>query len=138
MHPARRVTFRHFLMDDAAACRHPLDIAGRDSAAVAHAIAVLHGSSEHVRDGLNPAVGVPREPRQIVLGNVITEVIEKEKRVEVGCVAESERASQAHARTFQGWLGPDESLNGSKRHCLGSSTESLSWLRALRPKLSTP
>ena len=76
MHPARRVTLRHFLMDDAAPRRHPLDVASRDSAVVTHAIAMLHGSGEHVRDGLDPPVGVPREPRQIVLGNVIAEVVE--------------------------------------------------------------
>src|SRR5437764_5388990 len=103
MHPARRITFWHLLMDDAAAGRHPLDFAGRDSSMVAHAIAVLHGPGEHIRDGLNPTVGVPRKSRQIVLGNVIAEVVEKEKGVEVGRVAESDRAAQVYARTFQGW-----------------------------------
>src|SRR6185312_15383744 len=116
MHPARRIAFRHLLMDDASPCRHPLDIARRNGAVVAHAIAVLHGSRQDVRDGLDSTVGVPREPRQIVLGNVIAEVVEKEKWVELGCVAESERAAQVHARAFERRLGPDESLNGSKGH----------------------
>ena len=110
-------------MDDAAPRRHPLDVAGRDGAAVAHAVAVLHGSGEDVRDGLDPAMRMPREARQVVLGNVIAEIVEEEKRIEVGCVAEAERAAQVHARTFQGRLGFDESLNGSKGHGLASSTK---------------
>src|SRR6476646_12116389 len=113
MHPAGRVAFRHLLMDDAAPGGHPLDVAGCDSAAVAHAITVLHSSGEHVRDGLNSTVGVPRKSRQIVFGNVVAEVVEKEEWVEIGCVAESERTAQVHARPFQGWLGLDEAFNGS-------------------------
>src|SRR6267142_194266 len=116
MHPARLVAFGHLLMDDAASRSHPLDVAGRNGAVVAHAVAVLHGPRQDVCDGLDSAVGMPREPRQIVLRNVIAEVIEKEKRVEIGCVAKSERATQVHARAFQGWLGFDKSLNGSKGH----------------------
>src|SRR6266852_3951649 len=98
MHPARRVTFRHLLMDDTPPCRHPLDVAGGDRATIAHAIAVLHGCRQDVCDGLDSAVWVPREPRQIILGNVIAEVVEEEERVEVGCVAESERAAQVYTR----------------------------------------
>ena len=34
MHAARDVSVRHFLVDNAAAGRHPLDVAGGDGAAV--------------------------------------------------------------------------------------------------------
>src|SRR5258708_2951072 len=113
MHPAREVAFRHLLMDDAAPRRHPLDVTSRDSAVVTHTIAMLDGPGEHIRDGLNSTVGVPRKSRQIVLGNVIAEVVQKEERVEVGCVAECKRGAQVHGRALEGWLGLNQSLNGS-------------------------
>ena len=92
-------------MDDAAARRHPLDVAGGDGAAVAHAVAVLDGSGEDVRDGLDPAMGMPGKARQVILRNVIAEVVEEEERIEVGGIAEAERAAQMHARAFERWLG---------------------------------
>src|SRR5580704_19070269 len=42
MHPARLVAFGHLLMNDAAACGHPLYVAGGDGAPVSHTVAVLH------------------------------------------------------------------------------------------------
>src|SRR6267378_2339871 len=113
MHPSQLVAFRHLLMNDASPGGHPLDVAGRDSTVVAHAIAVLHGSRQDVCDGLDSAVRVPRESGQIVLGNVIAEVVEKQKRVEVGCVAETEGTAQVHARAFECWLGLNEPLDGT-------------------------
>ncbi len=77
MHAAGLVAFRHLLVNDAAPRRHPLDVAGGDGAAIAHAVAMLHGSRQHVRDGLDPAVRVPREARQIVFGHVIAEVVKQ-------------------------------------------------------------
>jgi hypothetical protein len=116
MHSAVIITLRHLLVDDAAPRRHPLDITGGDGAAVAEAVAVLDASRQDVRDGLDPAVGVPWEASQVILWTVIPEVVEEEKRVEVGRVAEAERAAQVNACTFQGRLGPDEPLNRSKGH----------------------
>jgi hypothetical protein len=81
---------------------------------VPEAVAVLDGSREDVRDGLDPAVGMPWEARQVILRTVIPEVVKEEKRVELGRVAEAERAPQVNARTFQGRLGPAEPLNRSK------------------------
>ena len=70
----------------------------------------------HVGDRLDPAVGVPREAGQVILRNVIAEVIEKEKWVEIGGVAEAERAAQVDTRPFEGWLGLDEPLHWSNGH----------------------
>ncbi len=116
MHAARLVAFRHFLMDDPAARRHPLDVAGGDGAVVSHAIAVLHGSGEDIGDGFNSAVGVPREARQVILRNVIAEIVEEQKRVEVGRITEAKRTAQVYAGAFQGRLGLDEPLNWSNGH----------------------
>src|SRR5580765_4705894 len=103
-------------MNDAAAGGHPLDITGGDGAAIPHAVAMLDGSGQHVGDGLDAAVRMPRETRQIIFGNVVTEIVEQEKWVEVRGVAEGERAAQVYARTFHRWLGFDEPLHGSDRH----------------------
>src|SRR3979411_535733 len=112
MHPARKVSFRHLLMDDAAARRHPLNVAGRDGTAVTHAIAMLNSSRQDIRDGFDPA-RVPREPSQIILGK---EIVQEKEWIEVGCIAESESAAKMHASAFERWLGLDESLNGSNGH----------------------
>jgi hypothetical protein len=116
MHSAVIITLRHLLVDDAAPRRHPLDIAGGDGATVPEAVAVLDTSREDVRDGLDPAVGMPWEASQVILRTVIPEVVEEEKRVEFGRVAEAERAAQVNSRAFQGRLRLDEPLNGSKGH----------------------
>ena len=121
VHPAGRVALGHLLVDDAAAGRHPLDVAGVDGAAVPHAVAVLDGPREDVRDRLDAAVGVPGEAGQVILGDVVAEVVEQQERVEVRGVPEAERAAKMHARAFEGRLGLDEPFDGSDGH-LGSSS----------------
>ena len=116
MHAARLIALRHLLVDDAAAGRHPLDIPGRDGAMVAHAVPVLHGSGEYVSDGLDSAVWMPREARQIILRNVIAEVVKKQERIEVRGVAETERPAQVHARSLQGRRRFNKTLNRSNGH----------------------
>jgi hypothetical protein len=83
---------------------------------VPHAIAVLHGSGEDVSDRFNAAMGVPGETSQVVLGDIVAEVIEEKKWVELGRVSEAECAAQAHARTFNGRLRYDELLDWSNGH----------------------
>ena len=116
MHAAGRVALGHFLVDDAPARRHPLEVAGGDGAAVAHAVAVLDGSGEDVGDGFDAAMRMPREAGQVIGRNVVAEVIEQEEGVEVGRVAEAERAAQMHARAFEGGLGLDQTFDRSDGH----------------------
>ena len=103
-------------MDDAPARRHPLKVAGGDGPAVAHAVAVLDGAGEDVGDGFDAAMRMPREAGQVIGRDVVAEVIEQEEGVEVGRVAESERAAQMHAGAFEGGLGLDQALDGSDGH----------------------
>jgi hypothetical protein len=95
VHPASHVAPGHLLVDNAAPCRHPLDVSGGDGAAVPQAVAVLHRSRQDICDGFDAAVGVPWEAGQVILWNVVAEVIEKKERVEVGRVTEAKRAPQA-------------------------------------------
>jgi len=63
MHPSGLIALRHFLMNDATASGHPLNVARADGAAVAHAVPVLDSSGENVSDGFNPAMRMPGESR---------------------------------------------------------------------------
>jgi hypothetical protein len=101
-------------VDDAPAGSHPLHIAGADGAAIPHAVSVLHGASEDVCDGLDSAMGMPWEPCQIILRNVIAEIVEEEKWIKVGCVAEAERAAQMHAGAFERRFGLNEAFYWTK------------------------
>jgi hypothetical protein len=90
---------------------HPLDVAGRDGAAVPHAVAMLHGPGQHVGDRLDPAVRMPGKARQVILRNVVAEIVEQQERIEVGRVAEAERArrctpapSSVGARSALVWI----------------------------------
>ena len=93
MHPPGPVTFRHLLMDDSASGSHPLHVTRGNGPVVPHAVAVFHGSGEHIGDGLDAAVGMPWETCQIIFRYVIAEVIQQKKWIEVGGVAETEGAS---------------------------------------------
>src|SRR5262245_47084631 len=126
MHPAVLVALGHLLVNDPAPGGHPLNIACADDATVPHAVAVLYRSREDVRDRLDSAVGVPRETCKVIFRNVIAEVVEEQEWVEVGRIAESERAAQPHTRAFQRRLGFTESLNRSNGHiCLQCGSDPL-------------
>ena len=52
-----------------------------------------------------PRCGMPGKAGEIVVGNVVAEVVEQQERIELGGVAEAERAAQMHARAFHRGLG---------------------------------
>jgi hypothetical protein len=105
LHDALGVALGHFLVDDAAAGGHPLDVAGGDDALIAHAVAVLDVTGEDVGDGLDAPVGVPGEAFEIVLGPVIAKIVQEEKGVELGDFAEAEDALEMHPGSFEGGFG---------------------------------
>src|SRR6266404_4255440 len=116
MHPARSVALWHLLMDDAAAGGHPLHIAGGNGAAVAHAVPMFDSAGEDVGDGFNSPVRMPWEASQIVLGNIVSEIVQQQEWIKFRCIAEAERASQMHAGAFESWLRFNEALNWSNGH----------------------
>ena len=67
---------------------------------VPHAVAVIHGAGEDVGNGLDSAVRVPGKPCQIVFRNIIAKIIEEQKGIEIGSVAEAEGTAQMYARAF--------------------------------------
>ena len=104
-----------------------------DGAVVAHAVAVLDGAGQHVGDGLDAAVRVPGEAGQVVLGNVVAEIVEQKEGIEIGGIAEAERAAQVHAGAFQRGFGLDEPLDRSDGH-VSLQNKSL----ATRPRRAPP
>ena len=116
MHAALRIAFRHLLVQDAAARRHPLHVAGAEAALVAQAVAVRHRARQHIRDGFDTAMRVPRETGEVVLRSVIAEIVEQQEGVELVRLPEAESALQAHARSFDGGLSVRYLLDGPDRH----------------------
>ena len=116
MHPACLVAFGHLLVNDSAACRHPLHVARGDGATVAHAVAVLDCAGKNVGDGLDATMRMPGKAGEIVLWDVIAEVVEQQEWVEVGGVAKAEGAAKMHSSAFERGLGLNEPLDGSDRH----------------------
>src|SRR2546426_12212545 len=80
---------------------HPLHITSTDHAAVADAVTMLHRSGQHVCDGLDSAVRMPRKAGQIVLWNIIAEIVQQEEWIELFCVSETEGTAEMHTRTFK-------------------------------------
>src|SRR6516225_9213465 len=95
------IALGHFLMDNASARGHPLNVASRNFAAVSDAVAMLDGPSEDVSDRFDAAMRMPRETREVVLGNVVAKVVQQKEWIEVGRVAKAECPAQMHAGSFE-------------------------------------
>src|SRR4051812_12436317 len=116
MHASAGIALWHLLMQDAAAGGHPLHVACTHAALVAEAVAMLHRSGEHIRDGFDAAMWMPRETGHVVLRVVVAEVIEQQKGIELVRLAEAEGTLQANSRTFHGRLGVDDLLDWADGH----------------------
>ena len=116
MHPSLWIALRHFLVKDAAASRHPLDIARPEAAAISEAVAVFHASRQYVGDRFNPAMRMPWEPRQVLIGVVVAKVIEEKEWVVIGGIAKANRPAQFDPGALEGGLGHRNALNGSDGH----------------------
>jgi hypothetical protein len=61
-------------------------------------------------------MGMPREAGEVIVGDVVSEIVEEKKGVEVSSVAKAERAAEMDARAFEGGFGFDELVDGSNGH----------------------
>jgi hypothetical protein len=114
VHGAAGLSLRHLLVDDAAACAHPLDVARPDDARVAEAVAVVDLAAQHVGDRLHASVRVPGEPAQVVLGSVRAEVVEQQERVEALRRIEPDGPVQVNAGALDDGAGPQDSADRSR------------------------
>src|SRR5262249_53328740 len=77
---------------------------------------VLDRSREHIRDRLDAAMRMPRKARTIVVRPLVAEIVEQQKRIELGGVTEPERALQADAGALDGRPGVDHTFDRSNGH----------------------
>ena len=77
---------------------------------------MLNIACEHVSDGLDAAVRMPRKAGAILFRPVIAEIVEQQKRIELGGVSKAERAAQVHAGALDGRLGRDDAFHGPDGH----------------------
>ena len=75
MHTPLSITLGHLLVQDATTGGHPLHVTGSHLALVAQAIAVFHGASEDVGDGLNATVRMPRKSGEVVSWIVVAKIV---------------------------------------------------------------
>src|SRR2546422_11745171 len=106
----------HLLMEDPAAGGHPLHVTGSQGALVTEAVTVVHRPREDIGDGFDPAMGVPGEPGEVILGVLVTKVVEQQKGIEFFGVPKAERAAQPHAGSIDGRLRLHDSLDWSNGH----------------------
>jgi hypothetical protein len=59
---------------------------------------------------------MPRKAGKIIAGVVVAEVVEQQERIELGGVAESERALKLDAGAFNGRGGVQQLLDGTDGH----------------------
>src|SRR6266566_2199222 len=100
VHSSVIVTLRHFLMKNAAAGGHPLNVAGTKRTLIPKTVAMLHRSGKYVGNRFDSAMRMPREPRRVIRWIVIAKIVEQQKRIGLFGIAETERATQMNSRPF--------------------------------------
>ena len=101
--------------------------AGAELASVAQAVAVRDAAREHGGDGLDPAMRMPGKAGRVILGPIVAEIVHHEERIEIGGVAEAERAAQADARALHGRPRLGDALDGTNGH--GPLLVEFRWIR---------
>ena len=100
VHASFRVAFGHFLMDDAAAGGHPLDVAFVDHPLVAQAVSVFNLAAQHIGDGFDAAMGMPGEPPHVIYRVVAPEIIQKQEGVEHAHLTETKSSPEMNPGAF--------------------------------------
>jgi hypothetical protein len=113
---ARTVSLRHFLVNDAASCRHPLNLAGANRSAIPQAVLVIDGSGEHIGDGFDASMRMPREAGRVVFRGVAAKLVEEQKRVKLRGASKPKGAVEMHSCSFELRPRSDQFLNGPQRH----------------------
>jgi hypothetical protein len=120
VHASGGIALRHLLVENAAARCHPLHIAGAELAAIAEAVAVVDFTGEHIGNGFDSAMRMPRKSRHVIGRPLVAKIVEQQERIELIGLAKTECAAQAYTRALHGQLGLTDTLNGTNRHRLSS------------------
>ena len=81
MHAPGSISLGHFLMQNAAACGHPLDAARAQATGIAEAVRVVNAACQHISDGLDAAVRVPGKACRVVFRDVVTKIVHHQEGV---------------------------------------------------------
>jgi len=73
-----------------------------NGAFIAHAVPVFNLAKKHIRDRLDPSMGMPREAFEVIRGVIGMKIIQEKKGVQKGNLVESERSLQMNTRSFNG------------------------------------
>jgi len=103
-------------VDDPTSGSHPLNVPRSDRTAIADAVTVLDRPGENISDRFHSAVGMPWEPRAVIVGVVTSKIVQEEKRIEIRCIAETENTPKVHTGTFECRLGSNETFDRSHGH----------------------
>ena len=123
----------HLGMDDSPTCGHPLNVAGRQLAAIAGGVFVLEFAVEQVRDGLESAMRVIGRADRLA-GRVVdrTHFIEQEEGIEQRPFRRWKGSPDDKATTFDGPTGLDQAYGLANRHVRLSASNgkiTRTWLR---------
>ena len=89
---------------------------GGHAALVAQAVAVRHLAGQHVGDGLDAAMRMPRKAGQVIRRILVAKIVQQQERIELRGLAEAEGALQLHAGAFDGGFGFKNLFHCTKRH----------------------
>jgi hypothetical protein len=132
VHGATGIPLGHFLMDDAPAGGHPLDIPRSDDSGVAQAVSMFHVALENVGNRLDASVGMPGKTFAVMVGRIGSKIIQHQKRVEFGGLARAEDSIQMDSSPLHRRLAGKCQLNFSIRPHLNllsvNSVFSANWL----------
>ena len=77
---------------------------------------MIDAAGQHIGDGLDAAMRMPREAREIISGALVPEVIEQKEGIEFGRVAKPERAMELDPCPLDGGLGLTHAFDGTDGH----------------------
>ena len=102
-------------MEEPGAGGHPLRVAVADQATAAVGVGVAERPVEHVGDGLEAAVGVPRRALRLARGVLdLAHLVEVDERVEVGEVDALEGAPHREALALEAARGRGDRTHGAR------------------------
>jgi len=111
VHPATAIPFRHLLVENAASRCHPLHVASGHFSFIAQAVTVLDLAGQDVGDGFDAAMWMPGKSGRVIVGVIVTEIVQQEKWIEFPGFAEAKGALQLDARAFDSRLRFDNLLH---------------------------
>src|SRR5207249_404981 len=105
----------HLLVEDTAAGRHPLDVAGADRALVTERVSVLHLALPDDRDGFDPAVRMVRKARLVVGRLRRLEMVEEQERVQMVELPRADASTQVDTGALDDGFGRDDVCDRTRR-----------------------